>query len=53
MVGFRAIFTAVALAGVTVAQQGVSFPTQDGGLIYADMYGKSGRGVVLGESSSS
>ena len=29
------------------AQQHVSFPTQDGGLIYADVYGKGGRGVVL------
>jgi hypothetical protein len=25
----------------------VSFPTQDGGLIYANMYGKGDRGVVL------
>jgi pimeloyl-ACP methyl ester carboxylesterase len=25
----------------------VSFPTQDGGLIYANLYGKGGRGVVL------
>ena len=25
----------------------VSFPTHDGGLIYADLYGKGGRGVVL------
>lgn len=25
----------------------VSFPTQDGGLIYADLYGKGDRGVVL------
>jgi pimeloyl-ACP methyl ester carboxylesterase len=29
------------------AQQHVSFPTQDGGLIYADLYGKGDRGVVL------
>lgn len=27
--------------------QGVSFPTQDGGLIYANLYGKGGRGIVL------
>ena len=47
MTGLRAILTAVALAGVTAAQQSVSFPTQDGGLIYADLYGKSDRGVVL------
>src|SRR5688572_53187 len=25
----------------------VSFPTQDGGLIYANLYGKGSRGVVL------
>jgi dienelactone hydrolase len=47
MTGFRAVVTAVALTGAAAAQQGVSFPTQDGGLIYADMYGKSERGVVL------
>jgi len=29
------------------AQQSVSFPTQDGGLVYADMYGKGDHGVVL------
>jgi dienelactone hydrolase len=29
------------------AQERVSFPTQDGGLIYADVYGKGERGVVL------
>ena len=29
------------------AQKEISFPTQDGGLIYADLYGKGDRGVVL------
>ena len=29
------------------AQQRISFPTQDGGLVYADVYGKSDRAVVL------
>jgi pimeloyl-ACP methyl ester carboxylesterase len=29
------------------AQERVSFPTQDGGLVYADMYGKGDHGVVL------
>ncbi len=39
---------ALALAGVTGApQERVSFPTQDGGLVYADMYGKGDHGVVL------
>jgi len=45
----RAILTALALTAVTAAQQGVSFPTQDGGLMYADMYGKGDRGVVLND----
>jgi len=47
MTGFSAILASVALTGIAAAQQSVSFPTQDGGLIYADMYGKSERGVVL------
>ena len=36
-----------AAAGPLAAQERVSFPTQDGGLVYADMYGKGDRGVVL------
>ncbi len=35
------------LAGVAGTPERVSFPTRDGGLIYADMYGKGTRGVVL------
>jgi alpha/beta superfamily hydrolase len=38
---------AVVVAGVAEPPERVSFPTQDGGLIYADVYGKGGRGVVL------
>jgi pimeloyl-ACP methyl ester carboxylesterase len=30
-----------------VAQEHVSFPTPDGGVVYADLYGKGERGVVL------
>ncbi len=30
-----------------MAQQTISFPTADGGRIYADLYGKGTRGVVL------
>ncbi|MFN2399915.1 MAG: alpha/beta fold hydrolase [Gemmatimonadaceae bacterium] len=30
-----------------LAQERVSFPTQDGGLVYADLYGKGGHAVVL------
>jgi len=35
------------LAGVGSAQRTVSFPTEDGGEIYADVYGEGVRGVVL------
>ncbi len=35
------------MAGLTAAQEHVSFPTSDGGLIYADLYGNGERGVVL------
>jgi len=30
-----------------IAQKTVSFPTEDGGLVFADLYGKGDRGVVL------
>jgi alpha-beta hydrolase superfamily lysophospholipase len=43
----RAMIAAAALAGSAAGQQLVSFPTQDGGLIYADLYGKGDRAVVL------
>ncbi len=39
--------TAIALASVSSAPQLVSFPTQDGGIVYADLYGKGDRAVVL------
>jgi pimeloyl-ACP methyl ester carboxylesterase len=35
------------LLGYSAAQKTVSFPTKDGGLIYADVYGEGDRGVVL------
>jgi len=34
-------------AGAAAAQKTVSFPTEDGGLVYADVYGEGVRGVVL------
>jgi pimeloyl-ACP methyl ester carboxylesterase len=43
----RLTLAAVALAGFAAAQEHVSFPTQDGGLVFADVYGKGERGVVL------
>jgi pimeloyl-ACP methyl ester carboxylesterase len=38
---------AVLLAGIAGPPERVSFPTQDGGLVYADLYGNGDRGVVL------
>lgn len=35
------------LAPLATSQEQVSFPTQDGGLIVGDLYGKGARGVVL------
>jgi len=43
----RVIFATVTLAIVAWAQQNVSIPTGDGGLIFADLYGKGDRAVVL------
>jgi dienelactone hydrolase len=41
------LFVALFLAQTAAAQKTVSFPTEDGGLIYADIHGKSARAVVL------
>lgn len=35
------------LQGLTAAQEPISFPTQDGGIAYANVYGRGYRGVVL------
>lgn len=43
----RLTIAAVVLAGLAAAQEHVSFPTQDGGLVFADVYGQGERGVVL------
>ncbi len=43
----RALPLAVLLTGMAAAQQTISFPTPDGGRIYADLYGKGNRAVVL------
>jgi pimeloyl-ACP methyl ester carboxylesterase len=43
----RWLILVMVLAGLAAAQEPVSFPTSDGGLIYAHMYGKGERGVVL------
>ena len=44
---FIPIIVALLLSGDAAAQTTVSFPTDDGGVIYADVYGKGDRGVVL------
>ena len=43
----RAILATLLVTGPAVAQEHVSFPTEDGGVVYADIYGKGERGVVL------
>jgi pimeloyl-ACP methyl ester carboxylesterase len=47
MPALGAAIAAAVLVGVAVPPERVSFPTQDGGLVYADVYGKGSRGVVL------
>jgi pimeloyl-ACP methyl ester carboxylesterase len=42
-----AVLATLTLARVVVAQELVSFPTGDGGRVYADVWGTGGRGVVL------
>jgi pimeloyl-ACP methyl ester carboxylesterase len=42
-----AVIAVLLSAGGAGAQKTVSFPTEDGGLVYADVYGEGDRGVVL------
>ena len=44
---FIPIILALLLASQAVAQTTVSFPTEDGGVVYADIYGEGDRAVVL------
>ena len=44
---FLSLAAALLFTGLAAAQEHVSFETQDGGTIYADLYGKGDRGVVL------
>ena len=41
------ILTVVVLTASAGARELVSFPTEDGGVVYADVYGQGERGVVL------
>lgn len=43
----RALLAGIAVASLAPAQQSVSFSTQDGGRIYANLLGSGTRGVVL------
>lgn len=47
MRGFRALLAILVLPGLTAAQQHVSFRTQDGWTIHADLYGTGDQSVVL------
>ena len=47
MSALRALLLAILLTKLAPAQQTISFPTQDGGQIYADLYGEGNRAVVL------
>jgi pimeloyl-ACP methyl ester carboxylesterase len=47
MIVVRAAVVLLLLAKFAVAQGHVSFPTQDGGVVSADEYGRGARGVVL------
>ena len=42
-----AIFASVFFAGIAPAQATISFPAQDGGVVFADIYGKGDKAVIL------
>lgn len=42
-----AVITILLLSEVAIAQRTISFPTEDGGVIFADIYGDGDRAVVL------
>ncbi|HEY9139824.1 MAG TPA: alpha/beta fold hydrolase [Bryobacteraceae bacterium] len=44
---FRMLAATLLVTGIGAAQEHVSFATEDGGLVYADVYGEGDRGVVL------
>jgi pimeloyl-ACP methyl ester carboxylesterase len=45
----RALRATLLLARFAAGQEHVSFPTSDGGLVFADLYGKGERGIVLAQ----
>lgn len=44
---FFILVAALLLSGIVAAQKTVSFPTEDGGTVYADLYGEGDHAVVL------
>jgi pimeloyl-ACP methyl ester carboxylesterase len=49
----RAVLLAFMLHGFTPAQESISFPTVDGGTVYANVYGRGDCGVVLAHGGRS
>jgi pimeloyl-ACP methyl ester carboxylesterase len=47
MVALAAVWTGGLVTAADAPPQRVSFPTPDGGVVYADLYGQGARGVVL------
>jgi pimeloyl-ACP methyl ester carboxylesterase len=47
MFALRALLATLLLTHFVAAEEHVSFPTEDGGVVYADIYGKGERGLVL------
>jgi hypothetical protein len=43
----RVLLATLLLTRLAVAQEHVWFPTEDGGMVFGDIYGKGERGVVL------
>jgi dienelactone hydrolase len=47
MLLFKSLLASLLLASLLAAKEHVTFPTQDGGVVYGDLYGQGDRGVVL------
>jgi len=47
MAGANVLLATIVLAGLAAAQDTISFPTEDGGLIFADLYGGGTHAAVL------
>jgi pimeloyl-ACP methyl ester carboxylesterase len=48
----RTILLALTMVPLAAAQQKISFPTEDGGRVCADLYGQGTRAVVLARGGS-